>query len=126
MLRAGPTTPAPHGNKVARERHNVGFLAAQLKRGAAKADQTITFNALANQAVDAPDLTLEAKASSGLPVAFSLDLNSTGCQLNGNTVTFLAEGTCVINAIQAGYDSYYAAPPPDGHLPSDRVVLTMA
>jgi hypothetical protein len=54
--------------------------------------------------------TIAAAASSGLAVAFSVDAGSTGvCGLGGGTVTFLAVGTCTIDADQAGDASYLPA-----------------
>jgi hypothetical protein len=58
-------------------------------------------------------VTLSATASSGLPVVLSVDSSSgTGvCTVSGNTVTFSAAGTCVMDANQAGNATYAAAPP---------------
>jgi len=50
-----------------------------------------------------------ATASSGLPVAFSLDASSTGCALAAGTVTFTGTGTCVVDADQPGNATYAAA-----------------
>jgi len=47
-------------------------------------------------------LTLEATATSGLPVTFALDASSVGCTLVDGVVTFNSVGNCVINADQAG------------------------
>jgi hypothetical protein len=55
--------------------------------------------------------TLLAIASSGLPVALSVDAASVGvCTLSGSTVTYAAAGSCVIDANQAGNATYAAAP----------------
>jgi uncharacterized protein YjbI with pentapeptide repeats len=56
--------------------------------------------------------TPTATAGSGLPVAFTLDSTSSGCTLNAKSdlVTFVAAGTCVIDANQAGNANYNAAP----------------
>jgi uncharacterized repeat protein (TIGR01451 family) len=51
-----------------------------------------------------------AKASSGLPVTFTLDGTSTGCSLSGGVVSFTGVGTCVVNANQAGDATYAPAP----------------
>ena len=55
---------------------------------------------------------VSATASSGLPVTLSIDAASTGgaCTLSGSTVTFGAPGTCVIDADQAGNESFAPAP----------------
>ena len=76
---------------------------------ATQASQTITFNALANQTLDNPPVTISAEASSGLAVGFS-SLTSAVCAVSGNTVTLVAAGTCTIRASQAGNANYSAAP----------------
>ena len=49
--------------------------------------------------------------ASGNPVTFSVDPSADGrCSTSGATVTFVAVGTCVIDANQAGNASYEAAP----------------
>ena len=48
--------------------------------------------------------------ASGNPVTFSIDPSANGsCSMSGATVTFVAVGTCVIDANQAGNASYEAA-----------------
>jgi hypothetical protein len=71
--------------------------------------QTITFNAIAAQAVGTP-LSLSAMASSGLPVSFSSSTTSV-CNVSGVTAYFSASGSCTITASQAGNGSYSAAAP---------------
>src|SRR5262249_47730910 len=52
-----------------------------------------------------------ATATSGLPVAFTIDASaSTVCSIAGPTVSFIGAGTCVINANQAGNGPFDAAP----------------
>lgn len=70
--------------------------------------QTITFGAIPTQNVGTP-LTLSATASSGLQVTFTSTTTSV-CTVSGTTATFLATGTCSINADQAGNSAYAAAP----------------
>jgi CSLREA domain-containing protein len=72
----------------------------------AKADQTITFAALANQTFGNSDFTISATATSGLPVAFAASGN---CTVAGNTVHLTAAGLCTITASQAGDSNYNAA-----------------
>ena len=49
--------------------------------------------------------------ASGNPVTFSVDPSANGsCSISGATITFVAVGTCVIDANQAGNASYEAAP----------------
>jgi hypothetical protein len=48
--------------------------------------------------------------ASGNPVTFSIDPSANGsCSISGATVTFVAVGTCVIDANQAGNSNYEAA-----------------
>ena len=77
------------------------------------ASQTITITSLP------PEPTLvgfnykvEAKGgASGNPVTFSIDLSSTSiCTIASSTVTFVAGGTCTIDANQAGNEIYAPAP----------------
>jgi hypothetical protein len=54
-------------------------------------------------------LTLSGTATSGLTVAFTS--TTTGiCTVSGTTATFVAAGTCTIDANQAGNSTYAAAP----------------
>src|SRR5213079_580373 len=72
----------------------------------AKANQTITFNALANKTFGNPDFNVSATASSGLSVSFSATGN---CTIIGNTVHLTGAGACTITASQAGDANYNAA-----------------
>jgi outer membrane protein assembly factor BamB len=73
--------------------------------------QTITFTSTnpSPVGVGAPSYTPTATASSGLPVTISLDSSSTGCTLSSGVVSFVAPGTCVIDANQAGNANYAPA-----------------
>ena len=71
--------------------------------------QTITFNNPGVQTVGRP-LTLSATASSGLTVSFASTTTSV-CTVNGTTATFIASGTCTIQATQPGNSTYAAATP---------------
>ena len=55
---------------------------------------------------------MNANASSGLPVALSVDPSSTsGCTISGSTVSYGGGvGTCVTDANQLGSDAFLAAP----------------
>jgi hypothetical protein len=70
--------------------------------------QTITFNPIPAQSLGS-SLTLQATASSGLPVAFTVVPNG-NCSISGNVVKFLNVGNCGVTANQAGNSSYTAAP----------------
>jgi hypothetical protein len=52
--------------------------------------------------------TLSATASSGLGVTF-ISTTTSVCTVSGTTATFLATGTCTIDAHQAGNGGYLAA-----------------
>jgi hypothetical protein len=75
--------------------------------------QTITFAPLtvAQGYPGGPTYTVSATGgASGQPVVLSVDAGSAAnCSLTGNVVTFLAAGTCRINANQAGTAVYAAA-----------------
>jgi carboxypeptidase family protein len=73
----------------------------------AKANQTITFGPLPNKTTSDPPFTVNATASSGLPVSL---VASGQCTVSGNTVTITAAGSCTITASQAGNSNYNAAP----------------
>ena len=75
--------------------------------------QTITYTSTppSDAAVGGPTYTVSATASSGLPVAFTVDASSGGvCTVSGSTVTMVHAGTCTIDANQAGNSTYAPAP----------------
>jgi hypothetical protein len=75
-----------------------------------KANQTITFNALATKLVTDSPFSISATASSGLTVSFTSATTSI-CTVSTTTVTLTGtSGTCTINADQAGNGTYNAAP----------------
>jgi sugar lactone lactonase YvrE len=76
---------------------------------AAKANQTITFGALANKTFGDAPFTVSATASSGLAPSFSIV--SGPANVTGSTVTITAAGTVVVSAAQAGDANYNAATP---------------
>src|SRR2546425_253622 len=65
----------------------------------AKANQTITFGALANKTFGDADFNVSATASSGLSVSFTATGN---CTIAANTVHLTGAGSCTITAAQAG------------------------
>ena len=87
---------------------SVGANCANVTVSVGKANQTITFGAIANRRFDQA-LTVAATASSGLPVTFTSGTTPV-CTVSGTSVTFVATGTCTIRADQAGNASYNAAP----------------
>ena len=75
--------------------------------------QTISFSSAAPpKPAIGGKYTVEATASSGLPVSFSIDGASTAgaCSVSTGTVSFTGVGTCVIDANQAGSETYLPAP----------------
>jgi len=74
---------------------------------AALTAQTITFANPGAQIIGTP-LTLSATASSGLAVSYASQTTSI-CTVSGSTATFVAAGTCTIQATQAGNSTYAAA-----------------
>jgi surface protein len=73
-----------------------------------KMDQTITFETIPDKVFGDASFTLEATASSGLDVTFSIV--SGPVSLDGNEVTITGAGTAVIAANQAGDDNFNPAP----------------
>ncbi len=70
-------------------------------------NQTISFGGLQNFTLGDAPVTLNAFASSGLPVIFSIV--SGNASLNGNILTPLTAGAVVVKASQAGNGQYNAA-----------------
>jgi len=67
-------------------------------------NQTITFTSINPSPVHVgyPDYTVQATATSGLAVTFSLDAASSGCTLSAGVVHYTTAGICRVNANQAG------------------------
>ncbi len=72
-----------------------------------RGDQTITFSISANPSIG-QTVTLNATASSGLPVSYTLITPSKG-SITGNTVTALQGGFATVAASQLGNANYNAA-----------------
>ena len=72
-----------------------------------KLAQTITFANPGAQTVG-KSLALKATSNSGLTVAFT-PLTTKVCKVTGTTATFIAAGTCTIEATQSGNQKYAAA-----------------
>lgn len=77
-----------------------------------KANQTITFAALADRTLIESPLTVSATASSGLTVTFTTTTPTicTSSGPEGSTIMLLAPGTCTVTASQPGDATYNAAP----------------
>jgi hypothetical protein len=74
-----------------------------------KQNQNITFNELPTARYNDPDFTLNASASSGLPVNYTSS-NTAVATVNGDIVTIVGAGTTIITARQGGDASYNPAP----------------
>lgn len=74
---------------------------------AIKANQTITFNPLADKTIGEPPFAITGTATSGLAVTFTA---GGACAVLGNTVTLSAAGSCTLTAHQLGDMNYNAAP----------------
>ncbi|WP_165453917.1 BNR-4 repeat-containing protein [Hyunsoonleella flava] len=72
--------------------------------------QTITFNLLTAKTEGDPDFTLNATASSGLPVSFASSDTNVARIVNGNEVQLIGVGSCDIIAGQSGDGTYDSAP----------------
>ncbi len=73
----------------------------------AKANQTITFNALNDSTYGGSPIAISATASSGLTVSFGTSGN---CSYGSGAITLTGAGTCTVTASQAGNANYKAAP----------------
>jgi hypothetical protein len=72
--------------------------------------QIITFGVLSNRRYGQAPFTIDATASSGLPVTFA-SMTMTVCTVSGKTVTLVGVGTCTIQATQSGNVNWKAAAP---------------
>jgi alpha-tubulin suppressor-like RCC1 family protein len=73
----------------------------------AKAGQSIIFGPLPNKTYGAPDFTVSATASSGLPVSFAA---SGKCTVTAASVHLAGAGSCTMTASQPGNVNYNPAP----------------
>lgn len=73
-----------------------------------KANQTITFNALADVDVNDADFNLNATSDSGLPISYTSS-NTNVATINGNVISIIAMGTTSITASQTGNTNYNPA-----------------
>ena len=74
----------------------------------AQASQSITFATLAAKTYGDAAFTVNATASSGLPVSFAAVAGS-NCSVTGSTVSLTGAGSCAVLATQAGDASLYSA-----------------
>jgi photosystem II stability/assembly factor-like uncharacterized protein len=110
---AGPAvhiTGAGSCTVTASQAGNVDYSAApdvQQSFDIAKADQTISFDPIADQTFGNPDVPLNASASSGLTVSYGASGNCT--IVAGPAVHLTGAGSCTVTASQAGDTNYNAA-----------------
>src|SRR5664280_215987 len=81
--------------------------------GAGLTSQTVSFTSTAptSATVGGATYTPTATATSGLPVAITVDSTSTSvCSITGGAVSFTGAGTCTLDANQAGDGTYSPAP----------------
>ena len=91
----------------------------------AKAGQTITFGAPANQTFS-PTSTVALSGSSNSGLAVSFSSQTTGvCTVSGTAVTMVSSGTCTIRASQAGNANYLAATDVDRSFTISRASQTI-
>ncbi|MFZ0665087.1 MAG: Ig-like domain repeat protein [Acidimicrobiales bacterium] len=69
--------------------------------------QTITFGSLSDVTYGASPISLDASASSGLPVTY---YSSGDCTVDGSTLTITGAGSCSVVATQSGNSEYNPAP----------------
>lgn len=102
-----PANPGPH---TVTATYSGDTAQASLTVNAVQASQTITFTGLPATATygAAGPYTLNASASSGLPVTLSVSGPAT---LSGTTLTITGAGTVSVTASQAGNSNYAAATP---------------
>jgi len=74
-----------------------------------RAQQTITFDEIADVNEEHGPITLNASSNVGLAITFELMTNN--ASIDGNVLTVLELGTVTIQATQAGNDNYEAAIP---------------
>ncbi len=84
--------------------------ALQFVDRAPSAEQTISFTAPDTGLVGGT-FALDATATSGGAVRYSLAAESSGCTVTGSTLTFTGVGTCLVNADRTGDANFEAAPP---------------
>jgi hypothetical protein len=83
--------------------------------------QTITFPAIANTIYGPKPITLNATASSGLPVTYTVTGPAT---VSGSTLTLTGAGTVTVTANQVGNGTYVAATPVSQSFTVSPAVLT--
>jgi hypothetical protein len=91
---------------------NMGSSSAPVSHTVLKADQTITFDPLADRTYGDPSFPVNAWSTSNLPVTFIV-VSGPAVVSNGNMVTITGAGTVTVRASQAGNGNYNPAPTAD-------------
>ena len=108
VVSIGNAAPAGTHDITIRATDNCGATTdANFTLTVGKADQTITFDALEDRMFGDPDFSVDATATSGLPVTFAA---SGQCTLSDHTVHLTGLGVCTITASQAGNEAFNQAP----------------
>ena len=104
-----PGRPAPAGHaRLTATRADAGTAAGAARQAIRFRQPDGTSAGAADTPVGAP-VTLQARASSGLPVSFR-SATPLVCTVSGTIVTTVAAGVCTITASQAGNTQFAAAP----------------
>ncbi len=118
ILTANNVAGGPYNISATASSATINFSVTNLK-----GSQTINFPAIPPKTYGDPAMTLQATATSGLPVTFSLI--SGPASLNGATLSFFAAGNIVIRARQSGDANYNAATPVDQTITIARALPTV-
>ena len=89
-----------------------------------KKEQSISFDTIQTKTYGIASFTLNATATSGLPVTYSSSDNSIA-SINGSQVTIIKAGQCTITASQAGDNLNLPASPVTQNLKINRAQLTI-
>lgn len=79
-------------------------------RGIPRKQQTISFDSIPSQRPETGRITLQATASSGLPVSFNVS-DTNVAVISDNVLIFVGEGSTTITATQAGDSTWLSADP---------------
>jgi hypothetical protein len=107
----------------------IGTALAVAGASTALVSQSITFTSVppASPATGDTYRVAAKGGASGNPVTFTIDSPSASiCSISGSTVTFNQQGSCVIDANQAGNGTYAAAPQVQGTISVGKSVAKMA
>ncbi|MCB0152627.1 MAG: Ig-like domain repeat protein, partial [Caldilineaceae bacterium] len=85
-----------------------GSVSSGLAQTVNKASQSITFGTPGDKVYGAATFPVTATATSGLTVTFA-SMTPAVCTVSGNSVSLVANGSCMVRASQAGNSNYYSA-----------------